>query len=182
MITLLTILHVLFCLFLILVILLQTGKGGGMGAAFGGSSSSVFGPRGAGSFIGKVTGIVAAAFMLSSLALAYASSSSNTGVADKAALLDGESESEEVDLDEARQLAEEASDEAEEPEADQPETEEPEADQPEAEEPEADAADAGATAAELPATGETETGEAETAATEAEPAGDADDEDRPVAQ
>ncbi len=82
--TLLIVLHVIFCVFLILVILLQTGKGAGIGAAFGGGSSqTVFGPRGAGSFIGKLTGVVAALFMLSSLTLAYLSSSTATGLAEK---------------------------------------------------------------------------------------------------
>ena len=33
--TLVTILHVLVCIFLMLTVLLQAGKGGGMGAAFG---------------------------------------------------------------------------------------------------------------------------------------------------
>jgi preprotein translocase subunit SecG len=85
MYTLLIVLHSIFCVFLILVILLQTGKGAGIGAAFGGGGSqTVFGPRGAGSFIGKLTGGVAAAFMITSLVLAYLSSSSSTGVAEKA--------------------------------------------------------------------------------------------------
>ena len=35
--TLITILHVIVCLFLMLTVLLQSGKGGGMGGAFGGS-------------------------------------------------------------------------------------------------------------------------------------------------
>jgi preprotein translocase subunit SecG len=107
MVVLLTILHILFCLFLILVILLQTGKGGGMGAAFGGGgSSTVFGPRGAGSFIGKLTGTVATLFMLSSMALAAMSSSQSTGVAEKAALAEGSAgAAEDVALDEARRLA-----------------------------------------------------------------------------
>ncbi|HUT76304.1 MAG TPA: preprotein translocase subunit SecG [Polyangia bacterium] len=107
MIILLTVLHILFCLFLILAILLQTGKGGGMGAAFGGGgSSTVFGPRGAGSFIGKLTGTVATLFMLSSMALAAASSSQSTGVAEKAALAEtGAGPAEDVDLDEARRIA-----------------------------------------------------------------------------
>jgi preprotein translocase subunit SecG len=99
---LITVLHVIFCVFLILVILLQTGKGAGIGAAFGGGSQTVFGPRGAGSFIGTLTGGVAAAFMLSSLVLAYMSSSSETGVADKVKALNEEiaSEVEEVEIGE----------------------------------------------------------------------------------
>jgi preprotein translocase subunit SecG len=103
MVVLLTVLHVIFCLFLILVILLQTGKGAGMGVAFGGASSTVFGPRGAGSFIGKATAIVAALFMITSLLLAWASSSKSTGIADKAGALAEKraGEVEEVDLGEA---------------------------------------------------------------------------------
>lgn len=99
MTTLITVLHVLFCIFLILVILLQTGKGAGMGAAFGGSSSTVFGPRGAGSFIGKMTGIVAFLFMVSSLTLAFLSSSSSTSLEERAALANEERGGQEVDLE-----------------------------------------------------------------------------------
>jgi len=82
--TLLLVLHVLFCIFLILVILLQTGKGAGIGAAFGGGSQTVFGPRGAGSFVGKLTGVVATLFMITSMTLAYVASSKSTGVSEKA--------------------------------------------------------------------------------------------------
>jgi preprotein translocase subunit SecG len=50
------ILLILVCLSLIVVILFQSGKGGGMGAAFGsGMSGSVFGGKGAGDFLTKVT-------------------------------------------------------------------------------------------------------------------------------
>jgi len=69
--TLLVILHVLVCLVLILVVLLQAGKGANMGAAFGGSSQTVFGSTGAGTFLGKMTAAVAIIFMLTSLALTY---------------------------------------------------------------------------------------------------------------
>jgi preprotein translocase subunit SecG len=100
MIYLLTTLHVIFCLFLILAILLQTGKGGGMGSAFGGGgSSTVFGPRGPGSFIAKLTGIVATMFMVTSMLLAYLSSSKATDLAQKvAALTDVKHEANEVNL------------------------------------------------------------------------------------
>ncbi len=66
-----TILHVMVCAILILVVLLQAGKGANMGAAFGGSSQTVFGSGGAGTFLGKLTTIVAAVFMLTSLTLSY---------------------------------------------------------------------------------------------------------------
>src|SRR6266581_2005519 len=72
MVTLVTILHVLVCLFLILVVLLQAGKGGGMGLAFGGSGAqTVFGGSGAGNFLTRLTAGTAVVFMLTSLALAY---------------------------------------------------------------------------------------------------------------
>lgn len=77
MITFLTILHVLVCLFLILVVLLQAGKGGGMGIAFGGGgggSQTVFGSSGAGNFLTRLTSITAAIFLVTSLGLAHYSS------------------------------------------------------------------------------------------------------------
>jgi preprotein translocase subunit SecG len=72
--TLVTIIHVLACLVLILVVLLQAGKGANMGAAFGGSSQTVFGSTGAGTFLGKMTAGVAIIFMLTSLTLTYTAS------------------------------------------------------------------------------------------------------------
>jgi preprotein translocase subunit SecG len=72
MITFLTILHVLVCVFLIGVVLLQRGKGAEIGAVFGGGgSSTVFGSRGAGNFLSKLTTAAAIVFMITSLSLAY---------------------------------------------------------------------------------------------------------------
>ena len=79
-----TILHVFVCIILILVVLLQAGKGANMGAAFGGSSQTVFGSSGAGTFLGKMTTIVAALFMITSLTLSYFSVSKGPSVMDKA--------------------------------------------------------------------------------------------------
>ncbi|MBL8715172.1 MAG: preprotein translocase subunit SecG [Myxococcales bacterium] len=67
---LVTIIHVFVCVFLILVILLQQGRGGGMGAAFGGASQQVFGGAGAGNFLTKLTEVCAFTFMFTSLLLA----------------------------------------------------------------------------------------------------------------
>ena len=69
-----TVLHVVACVVLILVVLLQAGKGANMGAAFGGSSQTVFGSTGAGTFLGKMTTIVAILFMLTSFFLSYTAS------------------------------------------------------------------------------------------------------------
>jgi len=70
MTTLLLIVHVLVCLFLIFIILIQSGKGAELGAAFGGSSQTLFGSRGAATFFSKLTTVAAIAFMLTSLSLA----------------------------------------------------------------------------------------------------------------
>ena len=69
----LILIHVSVCLGLILIVLLQRGKGASMGAAFGGSSQTVFGSTGATSFLHKVTAAIAIIFMLTSLALAFLS-------------------------------------------------------------------------------------------------------------
>ncbi len=69
MYTFLVIIHVLNCLVMIGVVLLQSGKGADMGAAFGGSSQTVFGSRGAATFLSKVTVGAAALFFLTSLGL-----------------------------------------------------------------------------------------------------------------
>jgi len=68
----LVVLHVFVCVFLIAVVLLQRGRGAEIGAVFGGgASSTVFGSRGAGNFLTKLTTWSAAIFMLTSLALSY---------------------------------------------------------------------------------------------------------------
>ena len=72
MTTFLTVVHVLVCIFLIAVVLLQRGKGAEIGAVFGGGgSSTVFGSRGAGNFLSKLTTAAAIVFMATSLSLAY---------------------------------------------------------------------------------------------------------------
>jgi len=74
----LKILHIGVAVFLILVVLLQTGKGAEMGAAFGGSSQTLFGGAGPAGFMAKLTTTAAIGFMLTSLTLAYMSSTSRT--------------------------------------------------------------------------------------------------------
>jgi preprotein translocase subunit SecG len=67
-----TIVHVAVCLALIAIVLLQQGKGADIGAAFGGGASqTVFGGRGAGSFLSKLTTGAAIVFMITSLTLSY---------------------------------------------------------------------------------------------------------------
>jgi len=56
---------------IIALVMLQQGKGADMGAGFGaGSSGTVFGSRGSGSFFTKATGILAAVFFINCLLIA----------------------------------------------------------------------------------------------------------------
>lgn len=71
---LLVTLHVSVATILILMVLLQKGKGADIGAAFGGASQTVFGPRGAQSFLSKLTAGAAIVFMLTSFTLAFTQS------------------------------------------------------------------------------------------------------------
>jgi preprotein translocase subunit SecG len=69
---LITVVHVLTCIFLIVVVLLQRGKGAQVGAVFGGgASTTMFGSRGAGNFLTRMTTACAVVFMLTSLSLSY---------------------------------------------------------------------------------------------------------------
>ena len=70
----LAIVYCLVCAFLIFVVLLQQGRGGGMGGAFGGSSQTVFGGAGAGNVLTRATSVCATLFMVLSAVLAYMSS------------------------------------------------------------------------------------------------------------
>lgn len=83
-VTLLTILHILLCIFLIIIVLLQPGRTGGMGAAFGGSSQTIFGAKGAGTFLERLTAISAALFVITSISLAYLSTSRESILKEKA--------------------------------------------------------------------------------------------------
>lgn len=75
----LTVLHVMVSIVLIVVVLLQHGKGADIGAVFGGgASSTVFGSRGAGNFLTKLTTGSALLFMVTSMSLAYLSNRGGT--------------------------------------------------------------------------------------------------------
>ena len=61
-----TILHIVLATLMILIILLQPGKEGGAALAGGSSGNQMYGPRGAGNFLGRATTIVASMFMFTS--------------------------------------------------------------------------------------------------------------------
>lgn len=77
--TLLITLHVLVCIMMVGVVLLQSGKGAEIGASFGGSSQTVFGSRGPGTFLSKATAWAGTVFMLTSLSLAILSKQAVSG-------------------------------------------------------------------------------------------------------
>lgn len=84
--TLVSIVHIFVCCVLMFVVLLQQGKGGGLGAAFGGGAAAqVFGGRGAGNLLTRATAICAGVFMLTSVSLAYLSSSGDRQLRERAA-------------------------------------------------------------------------------------------------
>jgi preprotein translocase subunit SecG len=67
----LNIFHVLIAIAMVAFVLIQRGPGATAGAAFGsGASGTVFGSRGAGSFLSRTTWILAGFFCLISLAMA----------------------------------------------------------------------------------------------------------------
>lgn len=66
---LLLVIHVVCCFSLILIVLLQAGKGASLGAAFGGGSSQTVFGAGSATFIGRITWVMFAAFLTTSLLL-----------------------------------------------------------------------------------------------------------------
>lgn len=69
---LLHVVHILSALGLIGLVLIQQGKGADAGASFGGGASNTFfGSAGAANFLTRATAILAAVFMVCSLALAW---------------------------------------------------------------------------------------------------------------
>jgi len=69
---LLLVVHVLIAMGLIGLVLIQQGKGADAGAAFGsGASGTMFGSKGAASFLTRTTGVLATLFFITSLSLAY---------------------------------------------------------------------------------------------------------------
>jgi preprotein translocase subunit SecG len=77
----LVLIHIIVSVILILVVLLQTGKRADLAGAFGGGGSqTVFGARGAATFLSKATTISAVIFMFTSLTLSLMSSPTGSRV------------------------------------------------------------------------------------------------------
>ena len=83
------IIHILLALSLIALVLMQHGKGADAGAAFGaGASGSVFGARGANSFMYKLTASVAVGFFATSLTLAYLATNDTGAKSDPSSIME----------------------------------------------------------------------------------------------
>ena len=80
MATFILVIHLIVCFFLITIVLIQGGKGAELGAAFGGSSQTLFGARGAATFFSKLTTAAAIIFMLTSFTLSVVASRSSSVV------------------------------------------------------------------------------------------------------
>ncbi|MBM3203555.1 preprotein translocase subunit SecG [Candidatus Woesearchaeota archaeon] len=78
----LTFIHVLVALAITGLVLLQQGRGADAGAGFGGASTSLFGARGASSFLSRTTAILATVFFVNSIGLSYLASRKDTRVPD----------------------------------------------------------------------------------------------------
>ena len=82
----LTVAHLALAIGLVTLVLIQHGRGADMGAAFGsGASGTMFGSRGAASFLTRSTAILATLFFVTSIALAYFASQ----VGEPEGLMDG---------------------------------------------------------------------------------------------
>lgn len=70
--TVVVVLHLIGAIGIVALVLVQQGKGADAGASFGsGASATVFGSQGSSTFLSKFTGILAAAFFITSLGLAF---------------------------------------------------------------------------------------------------------------
>ncbi len=79
MIVFLILIHVIVCAAVVLVVLLQQGEGANIGATFGsGGSQTIFGSRGSGNFLTKLTAVAGAIFMITSILLAKVESRAST--------------------------------------------------------------------------------------------------------
>src|SRR5436190_22123581 len=77
----LIVVHVISCFAIIGIVLLQAGKGADIGSAFGGSGSqAVFGSMGTPTVLGKITSVVAVAFLVTSFSLAVLSHHRSTTI------------------------------------------------------------------------------------------------------
>jgi preprotein translocase subunit SecG len=124
--------QVLSALAVVVLVLLQHGKGADMGASFGsGASGSLFGATGSANFLSRTTGVLAAIFFASTLALAFVGNQRNSATG--SSVLDRVLPAKEAPKDAAKDAAKDA------PKADPSKGEIPKADAPKVEVPKVEA-------------------------------------------
>ncbi|AEH45279.1 preprotein translocase, SecG subunit [Thermodesulfatator indicus DSM 15286] len=82
MFTVLVVVHIIVCIFLVGVVLVNVSKGSEVGAVFTGSQA-IFGGAGPGTFLNKVTTVLAILFFCTSLSLTYISTKRTTTIMEK---------------------------------------------------------------------------------------------------
>jgi len=81
--TLITVIHIVICVLLVILVLIQSGRGGDMGAlSGGGSSQTIFGSSGGANFFTRLTTFFAFGFMVTSIVLTLIGSRSRSSVFD----------------------------------------------------------------------------------------------------
>ena len=80
MYTIILALHIFVCFLLIIAVLLQNSKGSDLGAALGGGSGEMFGPKAPANIMNKITTVIAACFLMLSLTLAVLSSAGSSSI------------------------------------------------------------------------------------------------------
>jgi preprotein translocase subunit SecG len=79
MVAVIQLVHILVSILLIGAVLLQGGENVDITAAFGGTSQAAFGPRGSVTLLAKITWVLAAIFIATSVSLAIHASRSASG-------------------------------------------------------------------------------------------------------
>ncbi|MEC7912110.1 MAG: preprotein translocase subunit SecG [Pseudomonadota bacterium] len=99
-ITVIKIICIVLAIILIALVILQQGKGSDLGSAFGGgSSNSMFGAVGPSNFLGKLTGVIAALFLILNLAQAVLLKEVNTEVLFSEEEINEATKTEEIPID-----------------------------------------------------------------------------------
>ena len=80
-----TVIHIIVLVSLIGIVLIQSGRGGGLAGTFGDTSASqaIFGGRGANTLLTRATAVLGAAFFITSMMLAFLSTSGGNGTPGK---------------------------------------------------------------------------------------------------
>ena len=99
-ITVIKIICIVLAIILIALVILQQGKGSDLGSAFGGgSSNSMFGAVGPSNFLGKLTGVIAALFLILNLAQAVLLKEANREVLFSEEEINEATKTEEIPID-----------------------------------------------------------------------------------